>query len=369
MRRYLFVNENIAGHRTVHVNLEAAFSDRGDVAVDFLHVPAATGLRRLAAARDPPLDRWDADLQPLRAQLLAADWVRRRVDRICHQYDAIHFYTHNAALASTRIMDRIPSVVSSDSTNLLNATRIHGRTPGAFTPYAARAARRVEMPVYRHARRVTPSSAWVGDSLQRDYQVDPGRIVVNPMGIRVPDLPAPTARSGRLRIAFVGNPFDRKGGDWLLDLHRRRWRDRADLVLVTSSPVPARDGVHVIADLTAGDQRLWSILQSCDVFAFPSAIDQAPNAVLEAMASWLPVVALNVAAIPEMVHDGETGYVCPVGDREAFGDAVDRLLDDAQLRTLMGHAGRARAQGVYDITVCAQRLLALLDEVYWERGL
>ena len=368
MRRYLFVNENIAGHRTVHVNLAAELAGRSDVHVDFLHVPPAAGLRRLAAARVPPLDRWDADLQPLRAQLLAADWVRRRVARLADQYDAIHFYTHNTALLSASIMDRVPSVISSDSTNVLNASRIHGRTPSSSTPYATAGSRRIEMPVYRHARRVAPSTYWVRDSLRRDYHVDPDRIVVNPLGIRVPDLSPPPPRHKRLRVAFIGNPFDRKGGQWLLDLHRDKWHDRADLVLVTTSPVAPGQGIEVIDDLTGGDQRLWPILQSCDVFAFPSTIDQAPNAVLEAMAAWLPVVALNVAAIPEMVLDGQTGYVCEPGDKEAFGDAVGRLLDDADLRHRMGAAGRTRVAEVYDMAASARRLLTILDDVSWEAG-
>lgn len=368
MRRYLFVNENIAGHRTVHANLAAVFAERPDVQVDILNIPTATGLRRLGAARFPPLDRWDADLQPLRAQILAAHWARRRISRIAEKYDAIHFYSHNAALLSTATMARVPSVVSSDSTNLLNASRIHGRSPSVFTPHAAQAARRVEIPVYRNARRLTPSSHWVARSLIDDYQVDPARIVVNPMGIRVPDLtaPTPTPSGGRLRIGFIGKPFDRKGGQWLLDLHANMWRDRADLLLITTSQVPASDGIEVVSDLTGGDPRLWSILGSCDVFAFPSAIDQAPNAVLEAMAAWLPVVALNVGAIPEMVIDGEAGFICEATDKQGFGEAVSRLLNDAELRRRMGTAARNRAATVYNMATCADRLLSILDDACWE---
>jgi len=366
MRRYLFVNENIAGHRTVHANLEAVFRGRTDVQVDFLHVPAATGLRRLTSARVPPLDRWDADLQPLRAQLLAADWVRRRLSQVVSAYDAVHFYTHNAALLSTELMATTPCVVSSDSTNLLNASRIHGRTPSAFTPHAAALARRVEIPVYRNARRLTPSSQWVATSLLDDYQVDPARITVNPMGIRVPQVAPPQPHEGRLRIGFIGNPFERKGGEWLLDLHRTIWRDRADLVLVTTSHVTAGEGIEVISDLTGGDPRVWNILGSCDVFAFPSAIDQAPNAVLEAMAAWLPVVALDVGAISEMVVDGHNGYTCAAGDKAGFGEAVSRLLDDPGLRERMGHAGRERVVATYNMATSADQLLDILDDACWE---
>lgn len=367
--RYLFVNENIAGHRTVHTNLARVFSGRLGVDVDFMDVPEATALRRIGSSRVPPLDRWDADFQPLRAQVLAAHWVRRRLLRIAEDYDAIHFYTHNAALLSATVMDAVPSVVSSDSTNVLNATRIHGRSPGALTPVAKAAGRGIETHVYRHARRVTPSSQWVADSLIRDYHVDPQRIVVNPMGIEVPALTcSATSKEPKLRIAFVGNPFDRKGGQLLLDTQARRWQDRADLVLVTTSRVPRQPGVEVISDLGAGDPRLWTILQSCDIFAFPSMIDQAPNAVLEAMAAWLPVVAFDVGAIGEMVLSGETGFAVTAGDQSAFVRAVDNLLDSDSLRERTGRAGRQRVETTYSMQRSASRLLDLLVEATWEQS-
>lgn len=368
--RYLFVNENIAGHRTVHANLAKVFAARTDVEVDFLDVPPATGLRRLAAARIPHLDRQDADFQPFRAQLLAADWVRRRVRRIARQYDALHFYTHNSALLATGIMDAAPSVVSSDSTNVLNATRIHGREPAAMTPAAAAAGRAVEMPVYRHARRVMPSSHWVARCLVEAYHVDPQRIVVNPMGIPLPPLPEPVPKApgARLRIGFIGNPFTRKGGGLLLREHQRRWRERADLVVVTTSPLERQEGLQVVNDLTPGDDRLWEILQSCDVFAFPSRIDQAPNAVLEAMAAWLPVVAYDAGAVGEMVDHGRAGISVPDGEEAAFSDAVQWLLEDADARLRIGRAARDRVATEYDMRHTAGRLLDILAEVAWERA-
>ncbi|MEZ5119863.1 MAG: glycosyltransferase family 4 protein [Candidatus Nanopelagicales bacterium] len=368
--RYLFVNENIAGHRTVHVNLAKVFATRPDVQVDFLDVPPATGLRRVAAARIPHLDRQDADFQPFRAQLLAADWVRRRVRRMASRYDALHFYSHNSALLASRIMDAVPSVVSSDSTNVLNATRIPGRVPATMTPIAAAAGRAVEFPVYRHARRVIPSSQWVARCLVHVYHVDPQRIVVNPMGIPVPPLPEPAPRppGARLRIGFVGSPFTRKGGGLLLQEYQRRWRERADLLVVTTSPVERREGLQVVNDLTPGDDRLWDILQSCDVFAFPSRIDQAPNALLEAMAAWLPVVAFDAGAVGEMIDQGRAGYLVPDGDERTFSNAVERLLEDADERQRMGRAARYRVEAAYDMRRTGDRLLDILAEAAWERA-
>lgn len=376
MSRFLFINENIAGHRTVNHNLRKVFAGVSGVDIDYMDIPPAAGLRRIGSARIPGLARYDADLQPLRAQLLAANWVRRQLaaksgdragqgDRASH-YDALHFYTHNAALLSTAAMVRIPSVISSDSTNVLNSTRIHGRAPSAFTPKAAAMGRWFELRAYDRAYRLTPSSQWAARNLESDYGIDPARIEVNPMGILVPEIARrtdhPTRDGSRLRIGFVGNPFDRKGGQWLLDLHASLWRDRADLVLVTTSDVPRTPGVEVIDDLRPGDGRLWEILGSCDVFTFPSAIDQAPNAVLEAMAAWLPVVAIAVSAVPEMVVDGRTGFVVPKGDKTAYGQRVSQLLDSQSLRLQMGSEARALVSSKFNMERTARRLLEILAE-------
>lgn len=364
--RYLFVNENIGGHRTVHTNIRRLLAERPDVDVDFLDVPAAAGLRRWAGVRLPGLALLDADLQAARAQTLAADWVYRRLRLMRHHYDAIHFYTHNSALRSTSLMRRVPSVISSDSTNLLNASRMHGRTAAALTPMATRPTAALERAAYRQARMLRPSSRWVRDDLIVEYGVDPQRIKVRPMGIILPDSPPQRAERPRPRIGFVGNPFARKGGELLLTWFAQRWREVADLVLVTASPVPPMAGVEVISDLRPGDQRLWQILSEIDIFAFPSMIDQAPNAVMEAMAAGLPVVAFAVAALPEMIEDGRSGILAEPGDERGFADAVDRLVHDAPLRRGLGRNARLAAQRHFDMRESLNDLLEDLASCSWQ---
>ena len=79
-----------------------------------------------------------------------------------------------------------------------------------------------------------------------------------------------------------------------------------------------------------------------DAFLFPaSGSDQGQRAILEAMASGAPVVALDVPGVRDLVTEGVEGYV--VADPRGFADALARLAPDAGLRGRMGEAGRARA--------------------------
>jgi glycosyltransferase involved in cell wall biosynthesis len=83
---------------------------------------------------------------------------------------------------------------------------------------------------------------------------------------------------------------------------------------------------------------------NASLFMFPSRHEGMPNAVLEAMASGLPVVATQISGNDELVIPGETGVLVPTDDPEALGAALRSLLLDASMRERMGRAGRARVE-------------------------
>jgi glycosyltransferase involved in cell wall biosynthesis len=147
-----------------------------------------------------------------------------------------------------------------------------------------------------------------------------------------------------------------------LRLFEEHLAEQCTLELVTHDEVPEHPAVRVHQDVQPGDPRLLEILGRTDVFVFPSPMDQSPNAVLEAMAMGLPVVALRVGALPEMVEDGITGFVVPPDDDAALLAAIRRLVDDHQLRRSMGAAARERAAARYDVSTQTDRLLDVLRE-------
>jgi N-acetyl-alpha-D-glucosaminyl L-malate synthase BshA len=89
--------------------------------------------------------------------------------------------------------------------------------------------------------------------------------------------------------------------------------------------------------------RVEALLGVSDLFLLPSALESFGLAALEAMASGVPVVASRTGGIPEVVVDGEHGFLCAVGDVDAMAEAAVRLLSDEALHARMAHAARERA--------------------------
>jgi len=100
------------------------------------------------------------------------------------------------------------------------------------------------------------------------------------------------------------------------------------------------DEVRLLGDLSTPE--VAALLEDADVACLPSSQEGMPGAVMEAMASGLPVVGTDVNGIADLVRDGETGLIVPVGDRVALADALERLVRDAALRRRLGEAGRHR---------------------------
>jgi glycosyltransferase involved in cell wall biosynthesis len=87
-----------------------------------------------------------------------------------------------------------------------------------------------------------------------------------------------------------------------------------------------------------------SLHKGFDIFAMSSVTEGLGTSLLDAMAARKPIVATSAGGIPEVVVDGETGFLTPPRDHEALADAIVRLLMDETLRKRMGDAGRARAE-------------------------
>jgi len=105
------------------------------------------------------------------------------------------------------------------------------------------------------------------------------------------------------------------------------------------------------------------MVQAFDIIAVPSHVEPLGNATLEAMAAGRPVVGSSVGGIPEMVVEGETGYLVPPADPVALANKIGHLVRESALRSRMSEASRQRAREAFGIAVHGRRLQARYDRL------
>ncbi|MCY2988441.1 MAG: glycosyltransferase [Planctomycetota bacterium] len=106
-----------------------------------------------------------------------------------------------------------------------------------------------------------------------------------------------------------------------------------------------------------------AILQAASMFVLPSRTEGVSLTLLEAMASGLPVVATQVGGNPEVVENGQTGWLVPVGDAEQMAAALQRLSADPVAAHAMGVAGRRRVETHFDVSRMVRDYEAMYSEV------
>lgn len=279
--------------------------------------------------RIPPFDRNYTMQMSLR--------TRRQLGRSRDDLDAVLIHTQTAALLSWRLMNHLPTVISTDGTpaNIDELSAAYRHRLGS--PFQETVKRRLIGGMLRRATAVMPWSEWTARSLIEDYHVPPERVRLIRPGIYPESwlTKSDYGRDGSARFLFVGGNFRRKGGDTLLEALGEidgDWR----LDVVTNTVLPEHPNVRVFHGITPGDPRLAEIYGEADVFVLPTDGDTYGWAILEAMAAALPIVSTTVGAIPEIVRDGATGYLVKPGDAKQLRMCLEKLKDSAGQRRRFG---------------------------------
>jgi glycosyltransferase involved in cell wall biosynthesis len=102
------------------------------------------------------------------------------------------------------------------------------------------------------------------------------------------------------------------------------------------------DRVHFEGAIAWGES-LFEVMRKHDVLVLPSMTEGLPLVLIEAMSQGLPVVASNVGGVPEIVIHERTGLLVPPMDVGALYSAIERILDDVQLRIRCIEEGRSMA--------------------------
>ena len=160
------------------------------------------------------------------------------------------------------------------------------------------------------------------------------RIKVIPNGIH----PYPKRAEGR-NIIFVGNLIERKGVKYLIDA----MKGMDERLVIVGSGTLERElkkrskGQNVFfTGYLAQDKIRDFMCRNGKVFVLPAIRGEGlPNAILEAMSVGLPVVATNIAGIPDIVRDGKTGFIVEPKDTEGLKEAIKKITTDNKLHGRM----------------------------------
>ncbi len=335
-----------AARRGHHVVLVSGPSDTPSPLLD--QARRQKGLHRVEIA---PLRRALSPVHDLRALWLLIRLLRGR------RFDIVHTHTSKAG-ALGRLAAALapgPAVVHQPHGHLFYG--YHGRVASALVILAERLLARLSR------RQIALSWRGAGEHLARGVG-RPGDFSVICSGI---DL-RPFRRSGprraeaRLRLGLRPEEFAVgtlcrleavKGVEELLHGFARASSVRPQLRLLLAGDGPLRDRlVRQARDAGLQDRvliggswvRATEFLPALDLFVLASRNEGMGRALIEAMASGLPVVATAVGGMPEVLEEGGAGLLVPPGDPQAIAEAIVRLVDDASLAADLG--GRARARSV-----------------------
>ena len=143
------------------------------------------------------------------------------------------------------------------------------------------------------------------------------------------------------RLLMIGDGPERSSAEWLA----------------------VNKGIHNKVDFLGKQDRIHEKLPMADVMLLPSQLESFGLAALEAMACEVVPIATNVGGVPEVIDQGQTGFLADVGDVDAMANyALDILSDDAKLKQMGEAAGSNTAQARF----CASKIIPMYEKYYRE---
>jgi glycosyltransferase involved in cell wall biosynthesis len=303
------------------------------------------------AARPYPV-RWASRRSPLRhaRSALLVRAAARRAD-VVYATSMVR----RAALGS-RLADR-PLVVKLVSDEVFERAAREGRYPGTLDDFQrerggarTRFLRSTRDRALRRARHVFCPSAYLRD-LALGWGLDPAHVSVLPNP--PPELPPlPTRDELRRELGLDGKTLvfaGRLGPQKALGTLLRALVEVPDAALVVAGDGPEREPLEQLTRTLGLDgrvsfigavprERVLRLFGAADACVLPSAWENLPHTVVEALAVGCPVIATSVGGVPEVVRDRENGLLVAPGDPRALATAIAQLLSDDALRERLAAA-------------------------------
>jgi glycosyltransferase involved in cell wall biosynthesis len=163
-------------------------------------------------------------------------------------------------------------------------------------------------------------------------------------------VPADSLPGSGVRVLMVSRLAEGKGFDVLFDAVERINAEALSVFIAGDGPlfnelqseIRSR-GIDDCVFLLGYRDDIPRVMVSSDMLVLPSYREGTPLVILEAMAAGLPVIATDIAGIPEQIENGANGFLIPPGDADALATQIERLLSSPGLREQFGAAGRRRS--------------------------
>jgi glycosyltransferase involved in cell wall biosynthesis len=203
-------------------------------------------------------------------------------------------------------------------------------------------------------------------------------IAVVPNAVRLPEPKNVYRLSSPVAVAALGRLHEKKGFGVLIDAIAQLTERGLDCTCTIAGEGPERIDLEACIvraslrshiNLPGWTDQVADFLSCADIFVLPSFQEDFPLAVLDAMASGMPIIASAIDGPRDFLVDGTTALLVPPNNSAALAEALERLIKDDRLRESLGRAARAEAERRYSFDAIGRRLAVALENVLAGRAI
>jgi glycosyltransferase involved in cell wall biosynthesis len=227
--------------------------------------------------------------------------------------------------------------------------------------------------------KITVNSQLVKEHTASHESLTHNRLVLIPNGVRFNHRPMPVSERQRLRsvwnipndafvVGTIARFYWKKGYEYFMEMVSLILKEHPEVYFVAIGDGSLRKeieelahklGVHNNVIFTGAIPKAEQYLPVFDLYVCTSVIEGMSNALLEAMAQGLPVVATAVGGNKENVVNGETGYLLPARNPQALAEKILNLINNPYLIAKMVEAGKKRIASEYALDKMIERMETL----------
>jgi glycosyltransferase involved in cell wall biosynthesis len=276
--------------------------------------------------------------------------------------DIVHTYMFaaNSYGRIAAIIDRVPVIIASER-NLVEI----GKDKNKFDIY-------IDKLLAPFSQGIICNSDKASKSLVEKYSFNGSKVFTVHNGIDAS--PVRNGISNRIKIiGTVGSLYPQKNHSLFLDMAKivLERSENKDIKFLIVGKGPLRNelercskALNIESNVAFAGERedVPELLQTMDIFVMTSLYEGLPNAIIEAMAAGLPVIATDVGGNSELVINRETGFLCRSNDAKALAEKVVSLINNEQEAKRMGKNGKKRALSEFGV----ERMIRKTENIYME---